>query len=437
MANIKPFKGIRFNNEKFNSIENLVSQPYDRVRYGRKKKYYELSEFNISKIIKNKTRETDNEQENVYSRANARYQKWLADGVLVQEKKPAIYIYHQTFSINGRQHIRKGFICALELTSYDEGIILPHEKTFSGPKMDRLNLMKATKSNFGLIFLLYRDPIRYIDSLLDMAIDTLEPDIDVIEFFENDVRQQIWVITSPEVIKIVQAQMSSKKGLIIADGHHRYETAIKYRDEMREKYPNEPNAGFNYRMVHLVSMDDPNLVILPTHREVFGFEGLSQDDIIKEVSNCFHVIPFSDKKDFFAAMVKNALKYPIGFYSGGNFCMLVIRSINFIEGIESIEEAAWASLDGSLFDCVLLDKILGFHEEIIDAETNLRYHRDPELAISNVDSNKGKFVIFLNPTPLQVVKSKVILGELMPAKTTDFYPKAISGLVIFSHYDDL
>jgi uncharacterized protein (DUF1015 family) len=231
--------------------------------------------------------------------------------------------------------------------------------------------------------------------------------------------------------------MASKKGLIIADGHHRYETALIYRDEMREKYPDKKGAGFNYRMVHMVSMEDPELIILPTHREVFGFEGLSQDDVIKDVSSCFHLIPFSEKEDFFAAMTKNALKYPIGFYSGGNFCMLVIRSINFLDGIESIEEAAWASLDGSLVDCVLLDKILGFHEQVIDAETNIRYHRDPELAIANVDSQKGKFIIFLNPTPIEVVKSKVSQGKVMPAKTTDFYPKAISGLVIFSHNDEL
>jgi uncharacterized protein (DUF1015 family) len=437
MVKIKPFKGIRYNQGENNSMEKLVSQPYDRIRYGLRKKYYELSEYNIARIIKNKEEETDNEQENVYSRAQALYNKWLAEGVLKQEEKPAIYVYNQTFKVNGRLHTRKGFICTIELTSFDEGIILPHEKTLPGPKMDRYNLMKATEANFGLIFLLYSDPISYINSLLDIAISNLEPDVDVTEYNETDVRQQMWVITNPEVISIVQSHMASKKGLIIADGHHRYETALIYRDEMREKYPDKKGAGFNYRMVHMVSMEDPELIILPTHREVFGFEGLSQDDVIKDVSSCFHLIPFSEKEDFFAAMTKNALKYPIGFYSGGNFCMLVIRSINFLDGIESIEEAAWASLDGSLVDCVLLDKILGFHEQVIDAETNIRYHRDPELAIANVDSQKGKFIIFLNPTPIEVVKSKVSQGKVMPAKTTDFYPKAISGLVIFSHNDEL
>jgi len=437
MVNIKPFKGIRYNQGENNSLDKLVCQPYDRVRYGLKEEYYELSENNIVRIIKNKEEETDDEQENVYSRAQSFYKKWLAEGVLSQEKKPAIYVYHQTFTFNGNQYTRKGFICALELTSYDEGIILPHEKTLTGPKLDRLNLMRATEANFGVIMLMYPDPISYVNSLLDIAIDTLEPDIDVIEFSENDVRQQIWVITSQDVISIIQSHMSGKKGLIIADGHHRYETALKYRDEMREKYPEKTNAGFNYRMVHMVSMEDPGLVILPTHREVFGFEGLSQDDLFEDVSSSFHLVPFSDKEAFFAAMEKNALKYPIGLYSGEAFCMLVIRSITFLDGIESIEEAAWASLDGSLVDCVLLDKILGFHEQVIDAETNIRYHRDPELAIANIDSNKGKFVIFLNPTPVGVVKTKVTQGEVMPAKTTDFYPKAISGLVIFSLNEEL
>ncbi len=170
MANLKPFKGIRYNPEKVGDIATVISQPYDRVRHGLQDKYYDLNEHNVVRMIKGKEFEGDNENENVYIRANAFLQKWLAEGVLQYEEKPALYVYHQEFILNGVAVVRKALIGALELARFEEGIVLPHEKTHDGPKMDRLNLTRATEAYYGNIFILYPDTENKIDSILDAAM---------------------------------------------------------------------------------------------------------------------------------------------------------------------------------------------------------------------------------------------------------------------------
>jgi uncharacterized protein (DUF1015 family) len=286
MARIRPFRGVRYNSEQFDDMSVVVSQPYDRVRYGLQDRYYALSDCNIVRIIRNKEQPGDEKANNVYTRARDTYDRWLRDGVLAREEQPALYVFHQTFATPGGEtstssvratRTRKAFICALELTAFDEGVVLPHERTHAGPKVDRLNLLRATEVNFGLIFMVYPDPGNKVNALLDAAVAGRQPDVDVVELFEKDVRQQMWAVTDPKVIAAVRAEMAPKRNLIIADGHHRYETAINYRNEMRALHPDAPaDAAFNYRMVTLVSMDDPGLTILPTHREIYGYEEMRQ-----------------------------------------------------------------------------------------------------------------------------------------------------------------
>ena len=283
MATIKPFRAIRYNQEKISHINDVISQPYDRVRYGLQDEYYALSGYNVTRIIKGKEFESDSDTDNVYTRANDFLNQWLKDGILIRDERPAFYVYHQTFPLpSGKSITRKAFICAFELSSFEEGIVLPHEKTHAGPKVDRLNLTRATETYFGNIFMLYPDRENKIDEIFDKAIQH-PADIEAKEFYEKDVLHQVWIVTDPEVLSQVSAEMTPKTNLIIADGHHRYETALNYQAEMQDKYPDaESNAGFNYLMVAMVSMSNPGLTILPTHRLIFDYKTLQADQILEQ-----------------------------------------------------------------------------------------------------------------------------------------------------------
>jgi uncharacterized protein (DUF1015 family) len=238
MAKIAPFQGIRYNPDKVKDLSRVVSQPYDRVRYGLQDEYYDLDPHNVVRITKGREFEGDRpDGENVYTRARDYYRTWLEEGFLQRDSEPAFYVYHQTFTLpDGTELTRRAFIAALELAEFGEGIVLPHERTLAGPKIDRLNLLRATETNFGQIFMLYPDEENRINELFDSAIANRPPDADVRELFEKDVRQQLWAVSDPDVITDVLAEMTPKRGLIIADGHHRYETALNYRNEMRAKH---------------------------------------------------------------------------------------------------------------------------------------------------------------------------------------------------------
>jgi uncharacterized protein (DUF1015 family) len=433
MASIKPFRGVRYHPKRFEDMSNLVSQPYDRVRYGLQEEYHALSDYNVVRLIRNRKQEGDDESSNVYTRARDLYRQWLAEGILTRDRLPCLYAYHQSFHTpRGEAGTRRAFICALELTTFEEGVVLPHERTHAGPKVDRLNLLRTTQVNFGLIFMVYPDPLNRVNALLDTAIDGLPPDVDVVEMFERDVRQQLWAISDPAVIAAVQAEMKPKRNLIIADGHHRYETALNHRDGMRQRYPNAPdNSAFNHRMVALVSMDDPGLTILPTHREIFGHRELAPDEILRRAAQYFDVLPLSDRAACFAAMAERESEHAFGFYSGGPFYLLTLKDASLLEQLIPEERAvAWKSLDVSILHRVLLEQVAGISPEVIDAKEKVRYHRDADLPIAAVDSGEADFVFFLNPTRMEQVKVCTELGEKMPQKSTDFYPKAISGLVM-------
>ena len=430
MAEISPFRGVRYNPERFPSLDVVVSQPYDRVRYGLQDKYYDLSPYNIVRVIKNKQEEGDDENNNVYTRARDNYHRWLGEGILVREAQPALYVYHQEFTVNGEQRVRKAFIAALKLVDFDEGTVLPHERTHAGPKVDRLNLLRATAANFGQIFMLYPDRENAINALLDAAIAGREPDVDVVELYEKDVRQKMWVVTDPEVIHAVQAAMQPKRNLIIADGHHRYETALNYRNQMRAAHPDAPpNAAFNYRMVALVSMDDPGLTILPTHREIHDYGAMSAGAFLERAKPYFEVVPVADQPACFELMAQREREHAIGFYAAGKYHVLVLKDESLLDELITEDRIpAWKRLDVTILHKVLLEGVLGMSEHVV--EEKVRYHRDPQGAIDNVDRGEGEYVFLLNPTKISEVKACSTQGEKMPQKSTDFYPKMISGLVI-------
>ena len=434
MAEIAPFRGIRYNIHKVGDLGKVVSQPYDRVRYGLQDEYYDLHPYNIVRIIKAREMEGDTPEWNVYTRARDYYHAWLDAGYLLRDVEPALYVYYQTFSLpDGTERTRRAFIAALKLVEFDEGIVLPHERTLSGPKADRLNLLRATEANFGQIFMLYPDAENRINALLKAAIAGREPDADVRELFEQDVRQQLWLVTDPEVLAQVRAEMQPKRGLIIADGHHRYETALNFRAEMRAKYPDAPpNAGFNYRMVTLVSMDDPGLTILPTHREIHSYTAKTTEQVLADAAEYFEVAPMADRAALQAAMAQaTPTDRRIGFYDGAYY-LLRLKGPEIMARLlpDRIEE--WRMLDVTILHELLIERVMGISKEQVAAKENIDYHRDLDLAIARVDEGRAQCVFIMNPTRMAEVKACSSQGAKMPQKSTDFYPKVITGLVAMS-----
>jgi len=432
MATIKPFQGIRYNQDKINNIDNVISQPYDRVRYGLQDQYYELSDYNVTRIIKGKEFEGDSESNNVYTRARSFLDQWLKDGILIREEQPAYYVYHQTFPINSGESItRKAFICAFELSDFSEGVVLPHEKTHAGPKIDRLNLTRATETYFGNIFMLYPDHDNRIDNIFDAAINR-PPDIEAKELHEKDVLHQVWVVTDPKVIQQVNAEMAPKTNLIIADGHHRYETALNYRDELRKAHPDAPaSTAFNYRLVAMVSMSNPGLTILPTHRLIFDYPGITGSKVLERAAEFFEIHEVRDRIALEKAMDTTRDQTGIiGFAYQEGYYLLTLTKSEIMSELAPERAQSWCDLDVSILHKLLLEKILEVDPKSIDDLENIKYLREPDLGYKEISQSSEAFLFILNATRIEQVTDCTDAGEKMPQKSTDFYPKIVTGLAI-------
>jgi len=429
MATIKPFRGTRYDPQKIDDLSCVISQPYDRVRHGLQDKYYDRSPYNVVRIIKGKETPEDDAEDNVYTRARDYYETWLNEGVLMREGQPALYVLRQSFTLpDGTEKNRQGLVTAFQLSAFDQGVVLPHERTHSGPKVDRLNLMRATQVNFGHIFMLY--PGDRINELLNEALERTEG-LEARDLFEKDVLQQFWPVTDAEVVAAVVEEMAPKQNLIIADGHHRYETALNYRDEMREQYPGAPaNAGFNFRMVTMVSMQDPGLVILPTHRLIHSYGKMSASEILDEAKKSFNLIPVDSREELEAALDKATPEHPrFGFYNGG-YTVLELKTSDVMDRLLPGRDPAWRMLDVSVLHELLIERVMDISKEAVERKENIEYLRDPQMGYDAVDEGDAEFLFVLNPTRMEQVRACTAAGEKMPQKSTDFYPKVISGMVM-------
>ncbi len=438
MAMIKPFRGVRYNTARFPNMQAVVSQPYDRISRQLKQRYYDLSPYNIARIIQGHL-EDDHlppppNGGDVYDRARQYYAQWLREGVLVREQGPAFYAYEQRFCLGGQPYARLGLIAAVELADYHQGIILPHERTHSGPKVDRLRLMNTLQINPEQVFLLYPDPENRVNTLLRQAIEGRAPDIDTVEVHESAVQQRVWVLTDPALLRAVQDEMAARHPLIIADGHHRYETALAYRDEQRRAHPDAPpTAAFNYVGATLVSMDDPGLVILPTHREIRNFDAVCPATVLERARQHFTVAPVADLRACLSAVNAHSRGHAFGFYGGREvgFHVLTLRDeqlpCSLIEGAHS---RVWKSLAVTIVHKILLEQIAGVPPQGIEDKSMVRYHRDPQAPVESIDRGEGNFVFFLSPTRIEEIRACALNREPMPQKSTDFYPKMISGLAL-------
>lgn len=453
MAEIRPFRALRYDPERV-SPSDVVTQPYDKITPSMQDKYYAASPYNLVRIILGKAETADNDQNNVYSRAANSLKTWRAEGVLRQDKKETIYYYTQRFTVPATalgqlgadiELERRGFIALGRIYDYPEGVVFRHEQTHTKAKSDRLNLLRATRAHFGQIFMLYSDPAGEIDLLLENATLAVmpggtrqsqadaalavEPDISVTD--EYGVLHRVWCVTHPQVVKALQQKMADKK-LIIADGHHRYETALNYRNERRASEKSvDSEAPYERVMMTFVNMDSRGLVILPTHRVVHGLPNFDRERFLEGARKYFEVVPTTGHCPDHVSRLHDAGKYGTTLLaSSGDACFLMHARPGAADELLKNVPKDQHQLDVVHLHKVLLEHVLGMTEESIRNQEHISYYRDPEEALAKV--REGADVAFLmNPIKMEQLREITFAGGVLPQKSTDFYPKLLSGLTIY------
>jgi uncharacterized protein (DUF1015 family) len=434
MAKIYPFRALRYDPAKV-AVTNVVTQPYDKITPSMQHRYYSASPYNLVRVILGKAELGDDEQHNVYTRAAASLQQWRAEQVLVRDPEPSIYLYTQTFRVPGdsweTQRERRGFIAAGQIEEYDQKVVFRHERTLSKPKADRLNLLRATQAHFGQIFMLYSDPAGAVDFAMAQS---RPPDVEVRD--EYDVIHRMWKVSDPATVQKVQAGMADKR-LIIADGHHRYETALNYRNEMRKQFGVVADAPYERLMMTFVNMDAPGLAVLPTHRVVFGLKDFDVSSTIAKLGRYFDVEDLGPVTDVNAATEKlresgkeRTALLAVTANSGFLLRALPNQQSNALAGQSEQQRA----LDVVQLHKLVLEETLGMSEEDIRNQEHLKYLREARDAVEEV--HHGANVAFLmNPVRIDHVRDIAFSGEVLPQKSTDFFPKLLSGLTIYSLED--
>ena len=431
MAQILPFKALRYNPQV--KLEDVVTQPYDKITEAMQARYYERSPHNLVRIILGKRQETDTPNFNVYKRAAEYLHDWRSCGILQQDPEPSLYLYSQTFTVPGTRDVaeRRGLIALCRLSPYNEGVVFPHEHTLAKPREDRLNLLRATRAHFGQIFMLYNDPQAEVERLLVPSAEE-EPEISVLD--EYEVLHRVWRVSDPARIASAQHAMRDKK-LLIADGHHRYETALAYRSECRERSPNAgPDAPHELVMMTLVRMESRGLVILPTHRVVHSLPDYDRERMLEKAGAFFSV----DRIDLRAeSRSATTLLHEAG-ANGTAFVIVTRQGPYLLRAKKHAVEAAMhhvsprqRELDVVKLHKIMLERVLEISEESVRNQEYIAYERDAFEAISRV--RQGANAAFLmNPARIEQVRDIAFAGEVLPQKSTDFYPKLLSGLTIYA-----
>ena len=431
MAHIEPFRALRYDPARV-ALSAAATQPYDKITPEMQERYYAASSYNLVRIILGKRLANDGPADNPYSRAAAFLSEWRREGALRPDPAPSIYRYTQRFAPPGgtQQLERKGFIAVGRVEDYSAGVVFRHEQTLSKPKADRLDLLRATRAHFGQIFMLYSDSECEIDRALDSSADT---DAELTD--EYGVLHQVRRVSDSATILQVQKLMTDKK-LIIADGHHRYETALTYRNERRAVGPpgGSNPAPHDFAMMTFVNMDAPGLVILPTHRVVHGLPAFSMQAFRERAHEFFTVDEVDAALDArrAACILKEAAHT-------GSALVAISRDQAFLLSRPKTPPAAFEGvsvrqqgLDVVQLHRCLLQRALEISEEAILNQEHVTYIRDAGEAMSLPRSGKADVTFLMNPARMSQVRDIAFAGEVLPQKSTDFYPKLLSGLTIYA-----
>lgn len=440
MAEIFPFSALRYDAARV-KLDDVLTQPYDKIPDEMQDRYYARSPYNLIPVEKGRSLPDDGPGNSVYTRAAETLKTWIAEGILVREPSPAIYVYFQNFLVPGAQErrTRKGFIALGRIHDYEEGVVFRHEQTHSGPKADRLELLRHTRCHTGQLFMLYSDPARRIDALLDQ-VARVPPPIEVRDDF--GVIHRLWPVLDAEVIDRFRKEMAGQK-LVIADGHHRYETALAYRNECRASLAKpDPDAPHENVMMTFVNTHTEGVVILPTHRLVSGLPEFRFAALREQLAPHFdwYSYPFAKDaeraaslRDFRADLARRGReRHAIGAYAKGGALSLFLRrhDADLAQLLPDVTPAQ-RELDVVLLHRLILERTLGITADAVRREQHVAYEREMEAALAAVDRGTAQVCFLLNPVGVERVAEMALSGEVLPQKSTDFYPKLLSGLTIY------
>lgn len=443
MAQVHPFRAFRYNPARA-PFERVLTQPYDKISPAMQDKYYAADPHNLIAVERGRAYPGDSPQNNVYTRAAAALEDWIRNNIVVQDSAPSFYAYTQEYTVPGTEErrTRRGFIGAGKLEEYSAGVVFRHEHTFSGPKADRLELLRHTKTHTGQLFMLYADPQQRIDAILAEA-ESAAPATEVRD--EYGMVHRLWVISDPERVTAIQKAMEDQK-LVIADGHHRYETALNYRNECRAHAGKiDPEAPYERAMMTFINTQSEGLTILPGHRVAAHVHDFSWAGVRRYLEPWFaaETFPFLDErkkaaaqKGFLAKLVSSREKRAIGVYPAAEpqkraFYVLTLREgVNLALLLPNVSPLQ-RELDVVLLHEGILEPALGITPQAVTAEANLTYEREAPAALDAVDSGRAQISFLLNACDVEQVMKIATADEVMPQKSTDFYPKLLSGITMF------
>ncbi len=418
MANIYPFKGFRYDKSTVKDVSRVVTQPYDKISEKLKKEYLERHPANIVRIIRNSD----------YLEAASLWHRWIQNRILVQDPKPCLYIYRQTCTIGSEGMERTGIIGLVSLGDEDL-VVKGHETILEKPLEDRLRMIRATEANEGLVFTLYSDKELRADRILDTVADLYNPAIDIIDDF--DVRNRIWCLHDEKLIGQITALLKGKP-LYIADGHHRYQTSVLYHRECAEKdwLPGAVES-FDKRMIALFNMENPGLKILATHRAVKNLSASSLADIVSTAERFFHVeqLPDSSRLEERMAGFPHCFGMIIG--KRPRFYLLRLKEgmlddSSFMPGVKGVTR----SLAVNILHEAVLNGMLGIDRDKLASGDYVGYFRNGSELLEGLNNGRYQLGFLVNPTTLEEVRTVSEAGEKMPQKSTDFFPKLLTGLVM-------
>ncbi|MBU1753304.1 DUF1015 domain-containing protein [bacterium] len=426
MVDIRPFKGFGYNSKKVN-LSSVVSHPYDVISPAGQGLYYEQDEHNIIRIILGKECVDDSRINNKYTRARNYLSKWIQEGVLQQDEREGIYVYRQIFSVGDKTYSLTGMVVLVKLEELGKGNILPHEETLSAPKLDRLKLMDTCEGNLEFIYSLYSDETcargaaSQINEILIQTINNTEPHFDFID--EDGTGQQVWQITNDSLVTQIMEAMKDKP-VFIADGHHRYEATYNLKKERSIRNPKPGDKPYDYIMMLLVSMDDPGLIILPTYRLIKGIKDYSTELLIEGLRVSFEINQCS-REEMFDSI--EGEQYSFGLYTQGNFYLLRLKQGIIDTQLVPDKSMEYQSLDVVVLHSLVINRLIG---DCPDAG-NITYIKDEKGAVASVDTGEYQLALFLAPAKLSQLKTLSLNHEKMPQKSTYFWPKPVSGLLMY------
>jgi uncharacterized protein (DUF1015 family) len=424
-------------------LGRVLTQPYDKITPAMQERYYSASPYNLIAVERGRVLPEDTHANNVYTRAAKKLEEWIAAGIVLRDSQPSMYVYAQDYAIPSTttRRLRKGLIALGRVEDYDASVVFRHESTLAAPKADRLELLHHIRTQTGQLFLLSDDPSGRIDQLMDEASRSAS-DVEIRD--EYDVLHRLWPISDENQINELAAAMSEKK-LVIADGHHRYETALSFRNECRARAGRlDPAAPYEFAMMTLFNTHSKGLTILPTHRVVRNLRSFDFEQFRKSAAADFdwYAYPFASEEErptSYADFRKDLegrgrSRHAIGVYAGGrSFYLFLLRKDADLEQLLADVAAPVRLLDVVILHRLLLGKFLGITPEAVAAEKHITYEREMDAAIATVDRKDAQIACLLNPVRVQQVSDIALSGNVLPQKSTDFYPKLLSGIAMYRY----